>query len=262
MNSNQNNKSQDQDTEKLKEIPKWAKRYAQNRTLTVLVLMVMITLFSILFGAVFGFLIVLPVAGFAKGNIALGCISTVVLIILSIAVVKFYISFLKKFGGKNRGLIDQIIERRIYGKEGAVSIPPPVVTKKMRGFDYILGAIGLIYMLGVNQLCMVGYIAFKYQQPLLALYFVPAFVFEYFLLQWPKVGPIALLWPTLYAIHAILIVAGVPIYFTGNLGILNMPVPLIGYGFLAYMIGHLYSRYALKKLKSITHLEGASADGN
>ncbi|MCK5595245.1 hypothetical protein KAI19_03615, partial [bacterium] len=66
----------------------------------------------------------------------------------------------------------------------------------------------------------------------------------------------------LYAIHAILILAGVPIFFTGNLGILNMPVPLIGYAFLAYMIVHLYSRYALKKLKRITHLEGDTTDGD
>ncbi|GAI06202.1 unnamed protein product, partial [marine sediment metagenome] len=124
------------------------------------------------------------------------------------------------------------------------------------------GAIGLIYILGVNHLCMVGYIAFKYQQPLMALYFVPAFVFEYFLLLRPKVGPLVLLWPILYAIHAILIVAGVPIFFTGNLGILNMPVPLIGYAFLAYVIGHLYSRYALKKLKGLTHLEGEAANGD
>jgi hypothetical protein len=158
-------------------------------------------------------------------------------------------------------LIDQLIEQRIYGKEGTASMPLPKITKKMRGLDYLVGAILLIYMLGVNSLCIMGYIAFKYQQPLMAVYFVPAFVFEYFILLRPKVGPLFLICPILYTIHAILILAGVPIFFTGYMRFWNMFIPLIGYAFLAYAIGHLYSRYALKKLKGITHLEGEAANG-
>ena len=253
MNDKQNQKSAD--TEKLKEIPKWSRRYAQNRTLTTIVLMAIIMLFSMFVAGLVGFSLALAVAGFRKGSIILGCVGIAVLVVVLVATVKFIIIFLSKFGGKNRGLIDQLIEQRIYGKEGTASIPPPKITKKMRGLDYLLGAIGLIYILGVNHLCMVGYIAFKYQQPLIALYFVPAFVFEYFLLLRPKVGPLVLLWPILYAIHAILIVAGVPIFFTGNWGIWNTFIPLSGYAFLAYVIGHIYSRYALKKLKTTAHLQ-------
>jgi hypothetical protein len=256
MNSKQNNKSQDQDTEKLKEIPKWTRKYAQNRMLTPIVLMVMVILFSMFVAVLVGFLLFLAVAGFWKGNMILGCVGIAVLVAILVAIVKFEIFFLRKFGGKNRGLIDQLIEQRIYSKEGTASMPLPEVTKKMRGLDYLLGAICLIYMLGVNHLCIMGYIAFKYQQPLMALCFVPAFVFEYFLLLRPKVGPLVLIWPILYTIHAILILAGVPIFFTGYMGIWNMFIPLFGYFLLAYAIGHLYSRYALKKLKGITHLEG------
>ena len=254
MNNKQNNKSQDQDTEKLKEIPKWTRKYAQNRTLTILVLMIIACLIGMIV-AIPAFLVWL---GFLRGNIVLAGVGVALLVVVSI----FYIMFLLKFGGKNRGLIDQLVEQRIYSKEGNASMPLPKITKKMRGLDYILGAIGLIYMLGVNHLCMVGYIEFKYLQPLLALYLVPTLVFEYFSLQRPKVGPVVLLWPILYAIHAILVLAGLPIFFTGKLGILNMPVPLIGYGFLAYLIGHLYSRYALKKLKGLAHLEGGTANGD
>jgi len=262
MNSKQNNKSQDQDTEKLKEIPKWTRKYAQNRTLTPIVLMVMLMLFSMLFAGGMAFLLVLAVAGFLKGNIVLGCIGTAILVVGLAVIVKYYIAFLKKYGGKNRGLIDQLIEQRIYGKEGTASIPLPKITKKMRGLDYLVGAICLIYMLGVNHLCMMGYIAFKYAQPLSALCFVPAFVFEYFLLLRPKAGPLVLIWPILYTIHAILILAGVPIFFTGYMRFWNMFIPLVGYFLLAYMIGHLYSRYALRKLKGITHLEGEAANGD
>jgi len=261
MNSKQNNKSQDQNTEKLKEIPKWTRKYAQNRMLTPIVLMVMLMLFSMLFGGGMAFLLVLAVAGFLKGNIVLGCVGTAILVVGLAVIVKYYIAFLKKYGGKNRGLIDQIIEQRIYGKEGTASIPLPKITKKMRGLDYLVGAALLVYMLGVNHLCMVGYIAFKYQQPLMALFFVPCFVFEYYYLLRPKVGPIVLLWPILYAIHAILILAGVPLFFTGYMRFWNMFIPLVGYFLLAYMIGHLYSRYALKKLKGLTHLEGDAVNG-
>jgi len=88
-----------------------------------------------------------------------------------------------------------------------------------------------------------------------ALYFVPFLVFQYFLKR-PRVGPLVLICPILYTIHALLIVAGVPIFFTGNWGIWNMFLPVFGYTFLTYVICHVYSRYALKKLKGLTHLEG------
>ena len=261
MDNEHNNESRIENAEKLKEIPKWTRKYAQNRTLTYLVLMAMAMLFGMFAAALVGFPLALAVIGFRKGNMVLGCVGIAVLVVALVAILIVLIIFISRFGGKNRGLIDQIIDRWIYGKEGTASMPLPKITKKMRGLDYLLGAIGLVFMLGVNFLCMMGYIAFKYQQPLMALYFVPAFVFEYFLLR-PKVGPVVLLCPILYAIHAILILAGVPIFFTGNLGVLNMPIPLIGYMFLAYVIGHLYSRYALKKLRGLTHLEGEAANGD
>ena len=76
-------------------------------------------------------------------------------------------------------------------------------------------------------------------------------------------GPIYLLYPILYTIHAILIVAGVPLFFaTKNFCIFSICLPAIGYGFLPFIIGHIYSRYALKKLKDLTHLEGGAANGD
>jgi hypothetical protein len=81
-------------------------------------------------------------------------------------------------------------------------------------------------------------------------------------MQQPRLGPVLLICPLLYAIHAILIIADAPIFFTGILAVpLNMLLPLI-YTLLTYMIGHLYSRYALKKLKGLTHLEGDTANGD
>ena len=73
-----------------------------------------------------------------------------------------------------------------------------------------------------------------------------------------------LIWPTLYTIHAILIVAGVPIVFSEESGLvsLNMFIPTFGYGLLTFIIIYIYSRYALKKLKGATRMEGDGSDGD
>ena len=263
MNSKQNNKSQDQDAENLKEIPKWTRKYAQNRTLTIIVLMAMIMLFSMFVAGLVGFSLALAVAGFRKGNIILGCVGIAVLVAVLAATVKFIIIFLSKFGGKNRGLIDQIIERRIYGKEGTVSIPMLKSSKKKICLEIVSGVIFFICFFGSWHLAIKGYIAYKYLQPVSALYIVPFVVCGWYFWKSPRMGPIYLLYPILYAVHAILIVAGVPIFFTTeNFCIFSICLPMLGYGFLPFIIGHIYSRYALKKLKGLTHLEGDAANGD
>jgi hypothetical protein len=252
MNTQQNQVPPD--TEKLKEIPKWTRKYAQNRTLTILVLIVMTALFGMFVAFLVGFPLGLAVIGFRKGNIALGCVGTVVLAAVLATIVKFYIFIFAKFGGKNKGLLDQIIDRWIYGQEGLASMPQTKLTKKRKFLDICLGIVYMVCLLGSMQLGMSGYIQVKYLLPFMALFVVPFGVYQYYVLS-PRLGPVLLFFPILYAIHAILIIAGVPIYFTGIFAVpLNMLLPLI-YTLLAFMIGHLYSRYALKKLKTAAHLQ-------
>ena len=249
------------DVQELKEIPKWTRKYAQNRTLTLLVLMAMIMLFSMFAAGIVGFPLGLAAAGFRKGNMILGCVGIAVLVAALAAISFFFIIIISKFGGKNRGLIDQLIDQRIYGKEGTATVPLPKSSKKKICFEIVSIVMFFICFFGSWHLAMEGFIAYKYLQPVSALYIVPYVVCGWYFWQSPRMGPIYLLHPILYAIHAILIVAGVPLFFTGNWGILSISLPFIGYGFLAYIIGHLYSRYALKKLKDITHLEGDAANG-
>lgn len=249
-----------QDTEKLKEIPKWTRKYAQNRTLTILVLMVMTVLFGMFVAALFTFPLALTVTGFRKGNIVLGCVGAVILVAVLAGLVKFYIFMFSKFGGKNKGLLDQIIDRRMYSHEGFTSMPQPKLTKKRKYVDIFVGIVYMVCLIGSMELAMFGYIPVKYLLPFMALFVVPFGVYQYFIL-WPRLGPVLLIYPILYTIHAILIIAGVPIFFTGIFAVpLNMLLPLI-YTLLTYMIGHLYSRYALKKLKGLAHLEGDTANG-
>ncbi|HUT45818.1 MAG TPA: hypothetical protein VMX36_06000 [Sedimentisphaerales bacterium] len=253
MNSKQNNKSQDQNAEKLKEIPKWTRKYAQNRTLTSFIVIV-ITMLIAMVVAVQSYLVVIA---FMKGNMILASVCTAVLL----AILIFLIIFISKYGGKNRGLIDQRIDQWIYGHEGTASMPEPKLTKKNKWLGFVVAAVVFICIQGSYYLSMEGYIAFKYMQPVSALYLVPFLVLLYFE-QRPRVGPLVLICPILYTIHAILIIAGIPIFFTGNWGILNIVLPVFGYTFLAYVIAHVYSRYALKKLKGLTHLEGDTANGD
>jgi hypothetical protein len=98
---------------------------------------------------------------------------------------------------------------------------------------------------------LVGYLpSDKYMQPISALYMVPFLVALNWLMR-PATGNVQLLWPALYALHAILIVVGAPIVFHGRLEMLNMLVPVIGYGLVTSLIGHIYSRWALHSVRVI-----------
>ncbi|HUV41921.1 MAG TPA: hypothetical protein VMW23_09065, partial [Sedimentisphaerales bacterium] len=170
MNSKQHNKSQDQDTEKLKEIPKWVRKYAQNRTLTIIVLMAMICLFSMFVAALVGFLLALAIAGFKKGNMILGCVGIAVSVAVLATISIFLIIIFSKFGGKNRGLLDQRIDKWIYRKEGTATVPVPKSSKKKICLEILSGVIFFICIFASWHLAIKGYIAYKYLQPVSALY--------------------------------------------------------------------------------------------
>jgi len=244
MDNERNNKSQIENTERLKEIPKWTRKYAQNRTLTNLVNLIIFLFLFIGIGAPS----YLGGIAFIKGNMILVWVCIVVSFASAICLLIFSVP---KFGGVK---IWRWIDKRIYGYEGTISIPEPELMKKKKWVGYAVIIAFMICVQGSVFLGFKGYFTIKYMQPISALYFVPFMVFLY-LWQRPKVGPILLLWPILYAIHAILIVVGVPILFTGNLTGLNMFLPMFGYGFLTFAIGHFYSRYALKKLKTTAYLQ-------
>ena len=245
MDKQQNNNQQN--TENLKEIPKWARKYAQNRTLPNLIgLVIFICLFAgIAIPARFGSI------AHRNGNMLLHWTCHFVSIV---SVISLLIFSVPKWGGK---FITRISER-LYRREGTISISEPESMKK-KWLGYVAGMIFVSCIIGSIILGSKGLLPIKYMQPISALYIVPFTLFLYFWQQ-PKVSPITLLWPILYTVHAILIVSGAPILFTGNLTSWNMRLPLFGYGLLTYIISHLYSRHALKNLKDISHLEGDTAN--
>lgn len=224
---------------KLKEIPKWTRKYAQNRTFPFLVAMV---IFLLLFTAISA-PSYLGGRAYRSGNTFTFWICIFFLVIVCAVLLFFSVP---KWGGK---LIEKIA-RRLYGSERFTTLPPPARIKKYHWVGWVVGLVFASCVVGSVQLGIRGFIPIEYMQPVSALYVVPFLVF---LVVWqrPLVGLLSLLWPILYAIHAILIVTGMPISFTGNLIPLNMLLPTFGYGFLTLIIGHVYSRFALRKLKTL-----------
>ena len=85
-------------------------------------------------------------------------------------------------------------------------------------------------------------------QPISAIYSVPFLVGLWLLHASGRRADCPAL-ALLYALHAILIVAGVPILFVGRWSRLNMFIPVSGYGLLTGLISHAYSRFALARLR-------------
>lgn len=218
---------------------KWVRRYAQNRSLPVAVNLVVFVLLSAAIG--------LPSfwggQAYRDGNMALLviCLGAVILAVGA----TIYLS-LPPWRGMLR--IKKAVEK-LYASEGQATITSVGSRRPWLGAT-IAGAF-LLCVTGSVVLGLLGYLpSDKYMQPISALYVVPFLVALYYLMR-PAVGAIALLWPLLYAVHAVLIVAGAPIVFAEPWDSLNMLIPIAGYGILAALVGHAYSRWALHNARVI-----------
>ena len=138
---------------------------------------------------------------------------------------------------------------RAYSMEGSVKLAPagPGVPK------WVQIVVGVAFggcVAGSVLLGVLFNLPLRYMQPISAIYCVPFLLF----LGYARRGegsPFMLLWPGLYAVHAVLIVAGAPIVFTGPWQGLNMLIPVAGYGLLAGLAAHVYSRFALHRLRDV-----------
>ena len=145
-----NEEKEDGQSENLREIPKWTRRYAQNRTLTALVQVIIIVLLAMSIG----FLASLGGIAFIKGNVVLGSVCMAVLAAIFI----FLFIIIKKIRGKK---IDGWIEQRLYPREGTVSIAQPESTKKKKWLALVISIVFSGCLLGTNFLGMNGYFGIK-----------------------------------------------------------------------------------------------------
>jgi len=104
-------------------------------------------------------------------------------------------------------------------------------------------------VIGNVGLGLLGFLPVRLMQPISALYVVPFVCYLGLKTRRLRIGsPFMFLWPALYAMHAVLLVTGVPI---GMGPMLDMFVPTVGYGLLAALSGHVYSRVALRRLRRL-----------
>jgi len=218
------------------EIGKWTRRYGQTRTIPFVLTMAL----SIFLFAAIGGLSYLSGQAFRAGNTLLFHIC---LPALGVVLVGLFWFSIPRWGGKAM----QRLAERIYAKEGTVTLPPakPAVPKWVQ---IVVGVIFGACIVASIHLSRAFSWPIKYMQPISAIYCVPFMVF----LGYTRRGegsPLMMLWPAMYALHAILIVAGAPIVFAGRWTALNMLVPIAGYGLLLGLLGHVYSRFALRRLR-------------
>ena len=123
---------QDQDMEKLKEIPKWTRKYAQNQMLSYFIFIVIIILITM----GIGFPAAFAVSAFMKGKLILAGLGIAVLV----AVFLSLFIRISKYGGVTIiGWIYQRINQRIYSHEGTASMPEAKLTKKKKWLDCVVG---------------------------------------------------------------------------------------------------------------------------
>lgn len=233
-------------------IVQWARRYAKSRTISFLVQWV----FIVCMVAVIGMTASLTNMAYSAQNFPLVIVS-VTFMGLAILILTWF--SLSPWGGD---LIFRITQW-LYGQEGYVAY-----SNEHDGPDsrraWLLTALGgglVIYHLVGALLVSVNYLSMRYLQPFSAVYMVP---FLMYMIYAQGLGFWAWFWPVLYGIHAVLLWYEFPIRFTGNWIILNMIFPVFGYGLIAILAGHAYSRYALHKLRSLARTgldQGGANDG-
>jgi hypothetical protein len=224
-------------TNELRQIPRWASCYANNRALPMLVIM--------LLGAVVGVVVVM-IMGLAAG--ALRALRTGhpelgwALVGLDAAVCAGGV-WLALSRGLKRWL-GGVVEWMYRGDGMATAAP----ATKPRVAHTIVAWVFMVLA------CMSPVIAQRlrvpemYLQPVTALYMVPLMLYMWWV-QGRSSAPFAL-WAVLYAAHAVALLAGVPL-LRGMDPMMQVPIPLCGYAVVAVVASHLYSRYALRKLRAL-----------
>ena len=236
MKANTHNQT-DEHSSDLREIPKWARRYAQNRTLPMLGSLVTFVVGSAAFGGLSYFWI----WAWLTGQRALA--AAVLLVAAGFAAWWMGVTIV---GGPR--IVRRIIQR-LYRSEGAVS-PGPFPEENTWWQSPVVASVFGSCVITTVALVMLEVVPIRYMQPISALYMIPLFVYVGIIHGGAR-SPFMVLWPALYGIHAILLVAGAPIYFGGKWEMLSMWAVLIGYGVIAALVAHIYSRYALGRLRAL-----------
>ncbi len=229
-------------------IVRWTRRYAQNRTISFLVQWVFIVLMVVVIGVAAS----LTQLAQERESQALFIVAVVLMFASMLALAWFSMS-------RWSGELIFSITNRLYGREGYASYSGGPKGEKLPVWLTTLGGGLVVYhLIGALLICF-NYMAIQYLQPWSALYMTPYLVA---MALYQRLGFWAWLWPLLYGVHALLLMLGLPVRFGREYELLNIVVPVFGYGFIAILVGHIYSRYALYKLKTLTRDAIPDTNGN
>lgn len=216
---------------------RWARRYAKSRTISFLVQWVVIVVMVSVIGAAAG----LTSMANRMENDGLFYVSVAAMVLAMIALTWFSVS---RWGGD---LIWRITQW-LYGDEGYVAYFDDRDDEPTPLWITALGGGLVVYHLAGALLVSFNFLSLHHMQPFSAAYMAPFLVV---MIVYQGLGVWAWSWPVLYGLHAILLLANIMPSFSGQLQLLNMIVPVFGYGLVAILAGHAYSRFALWQLRRL-----------
>ena len=220
----------------LRDIPKWADRYARNRVLLLLSMVVI----SMGVSAIIAGLNEAAVVAWRGGNIALG-------LALLVAGLAFCACCLWLVLSKRLNAWAVSANAWLYRNEGQAA--PAAKAMQPTRLGNAAGWVFAALVCATPIVCTESGIPIRYLQPVTAAYLVPLVVYLWYR-RTVFSTPEKLLWAGLYAAHAVLVLAGVPLL--ANLGpMLSVILPMAGYRLVAMLLAHAYSRYALRRLKRL-----------
>ena len=233
----------------LREIPKWADRYARNRTLLP-VRVVSMGIAALLGVAITSALSLALVAWRAGNALQAGlCLAPAAAILAAMA----WLLFTRRLQAAMQAVYNALDR----GEGHVVASGSPETQRWGRSLaGLVLFALAVMTPVIVQHLG----VPTRYLQPLVALYLVPPLAW----LHWPKSpvgGSLMLLWPGLYALHALLLLAGVPLPAAQE-PMMNVLIPLVLYDVVAMVASHVYGRFALRRLRSLASTDGNPATGD
>ncbi len=235
------------DFDNLRDTVHWSRTYAQNRSLPVL-------LYLLAYGGIFLLLSGLAAGGgmaTKAGYPVLGILALIGFFVVYGLLMYFVIS------KRGRGWVEQQLQRP-YAKEGTVRIKSDRRAQHPY-LGYVVGPLFGICIVGEVLLGLCGYLPIRLMQPVSALYCVPFLVFLWWW-QRPASTWVMLLWPALYGAHAVVLISGLPIPTDGSWAMFHSMVPMVAYGGIAAFLSHLYSRYALRRLRRLSPPETDAED--
>ena len=223
-----------------REIATWAGRYARNRTLPAIVA-VAVTLAIVLTIGSLSLLII------ETGNPLLIGLAIALNVLFSAAILWLLIT-----GRMVR--YSQQLSVWLYRKEGIATPSLPSAecrqagTGKLALYGILTLALPWLLLLVLQHVICVP---IPYLQPAMAGVAVPVIVL---LICRGRDDPkwLCLVWPALYALHALLILTGVPIPSFG-VPYLDTLLPLSLYAMVSLVVAHIYSRYALWRLRILAY---------